>query len=328
MKLNTTSAPHFRTKDSTRKVMLDVILSLIPAVIVSTWIFGLKALFIILLSTFFAEFTELFIMKIIRKNKEFKPDLSAGVTGLLLGLNLSMAVTWYHVIIGVLFALVIGKHVFGGLGQNIFNPALVGRVFLVVSFPVAMTTWYEPFYYQSNGLVESLTSATPLGILESAGPLESLKNYSYLDMFIGRIPGSIGEISALALIIGFIYLVIRKRIKIFVPVSYIGTVVLISSIFYLINPDSYASPLFHILAGGLMIGALYMATDMVTSPMTYKGQIVFGIGIGLLTMIIRIFGAFPGGVSFAILIMNALVPLIDIWLKPKVYGTKIVGDDK
>jgi electron transport complex protein RnfD len=323
MKLNTSAAPHLRTKNSTKKVMIDVLIALIPAAIFAVWAFGLKALYIILLSTISAELLEFVTMRFLRKRKDFTPDFSASVTGLLLGLNLSLAVTWYHVLIGVLVAIILGKHVFGGLGQNIFNPALVGRVFLVVSFPIAMTTWDIPF---NN--TELITSATPLGLLASSGPAEALQNYSYMDMFLGKIPGSIGEISALALIIGFVYLVIRKRIKLMVPITYISSVFIMTGILWLINPDSYATPLFHLLAGGLLLGAFFMATDMVTSPMTMKGQFVFGLGIGLLTVIIRVFGAFPGGVSFAILIMNAFVPLIDLWTKPRIYGTKLKGDIK
>jgi electron transport complex protein RnfD len=305
MKLKLAAAPHFRTKDSTRKVMLDVLIALIPALIVS-------------------------IVRFIRKNKNYVPDLSASVTGLLLGMNLSMAVSWYHILIGVAFSVIIGKQIYGGLGQNIFNPALVGRVFMVVSFPGVMTTWIKPFYYQNvdNALslssIDTFTGASALGILGDSGQEAALQTYSYMDMFIGRIPGSIGEVSALALLIGFAYLVIRGRIKITVPLAYIGTVLIMSSIFYLFDP-SYATPLFHVLSGGLMIGALFMATDMVTSPMTMKGQFLYGAGMGLITMVIRYFGAYPEGVSFSILIMNALVPLIDLWGKPRIFGTSKKG---
>jgi electron transport complex protein RnfD len=269
-------------------------------------------------------------VRFIRKNKNYVPDLSASVTGLLLGMNLSMAVSWYHILIGVAFSVIIGKQIYGGLGQNIFNPALVGRVFMVVSFPGVMTTWIKPFYYQNvdNALslssIDTFTGASALGILGDSGQEAALQTYSYMDMFIGRIPGSIGEVSALALLIGFAYLVLRGRIKITVPLAYIGTVLIMSSIFYLFDP-SYATPLFHVLSGGLMIGALFMATDMVTSPMTMKGQFLYGAGMGLITMVIRYFGAYPEGVSFSILIMNALVPLIDLWGKPRIFGTSKKG---
>jgi electron transport complex protein RnfD len=330
MKLKLAAAPHFRTKDSTRKVMLDVLIALIPALIVSTWVFGVRALYIMLLSMVLAELIDFSIVRFIRKNKNYVPDLSASVTGLLLGMNLSMAVSWYHILIGVAFSVIIGKQIYGGLGQNIFNPALVGRVFMVVSFPGVMTTWIKPFYYQNvdNALslssIDTFTGASALGILGDSGQEAALQTYSYMDMFIGRIPGSIGEVSALALLIGFAYLVIRGRIKITVPLAYIGTVLIMSSIFYLFDP-SYATPLFHVLSGGLMIGALFMATDMVTSPMTMKGQFLYGAGMGLITMVIRYFGAYPEGVSFSILIMNALVPLIDLWGKPRIFGTSKKG---
>nr|WP_103927318.1 RnfABCDGE type electron transport complex subunit D [Petrotoga sp. SL27] len=318
MKLSTEAAPHFRTTNTTRKIMIDVLISLIPAVIVSTWIFGFRALFIMLFSMVFAEMLDFSIVRFIRKQKDHIPDFSASVTGLLLGMNLSLAVNWWQIMLGVIVAIILAKQVFGGLGQNFFNPALVGRAFMVISFPTAMTTWYVPFYYQNPDII---TSASPLGIISQEGMNTVLQNYTYWDMFIGTIPGSIGEVSALALIIGFIYLVVKGRIKLMIPVSYIGTVLIFSSIFYMVDPTKFGTPLFHLLAGGLILGALFMATDMVTSPMSVNGQLVFGMGAGVLTMIIRFFGSYPEGVSFSILIMNAFVPLIDDWLKPKIYGT-------
>lgn len=330
MKLNLAAAPHFRTNDSTRKVMMDVLIALMPALIVSTWVFGFRALYIMILSMVLAELIDFIIVKFVRKNKSYVPDLSASVTGLLLGMNLSIAVSWYHVLLGVAFSIIIGKQIYGGLGQNIFNPALVGRVFMFISFPGVMTTWVKPFYYQNVGnsmslsSIDTFTGASALGILADSGQEVALQNYSYMDMFIGKIPGSIGEVSALALIIGFVYLVLRGRIKITVPLTYLGTVLIISSIFFLVDA-SYATPLFQLLSGGLMLGALFMATDMVTSPMTVKGQFIYGAGMGVITMVIRYFGAYPEGVSFSILIMNALVPLIDLWGKPKIFGTSIKG---
>jgi len=321
MALNTSAAPHLRTKDSTRKVMIDVLIALMPAVIVSSVVYGLKALIVMLSCMVGAELFELFIMKVLRNKKNFRPDFSAAVTGLLLGMNVSIAVQWWQILIGVIFAIGVGKHVFGGLGQNMFNPALVGRVFMIISFPTAMTTWLKP------GVTDLVTTATPLAIAkESYGTavnfsqLMANNNINYMDLFLGKISGSMGEISAVALLIGFIYLVVRGRIKINIPVFYVGTVVIFSSIMYFIN-NSYGTPLFHVLTGGLIIGALFMATDMVTSPMTFKGQMIYGIGLGVITMVIRYIGSYPEGVSFAILIMNAFVPLIDIWAKPKIYGT-------
>jgi electron transport complex protein RnfD len=307
MKLSVSSAPHLRTSDSVRKIMLDVIIALLPASVASIFIFGLRALVLILVCVIGSVLTELFIMKLLRGKKEFKPDGSATVTGLLLALNLSVAVSWWQALIGVIVAIGIAKHVFGGLGRNFWNPALIGRVFMLISFPVAMTTWYSPFDLQ--------TTATPLAIIkEGSGTLPPVK-----DMFLGTISGSLGETSALLLILGFIYLVLRGRIKLTVPITYIGTVAAISGIFYLIDP-AFGIPIYHILGGGLMLGALFMATDMVTSPMTIKGQFIFGLGCGVITMIIRYFGGYPEGVSYSIIIMNSFVPLIDMVTKPKIFG--------
>lgn len=307
MKLSVSPAPHLRTSDSVRKIMLDVIIALLPASVASIFIFGLRALVLILVCVIGSVLTELFIMKLLRGKKEFKPDGSATVTGLLLALNLSVAVSWWQALIGVIVAIGIAKHVFGGLGRNFWNPALIGRVFMLISFPVAMTTWYSPFDLQ--------TTATPLAIIkEGSGTLPPVK-----DMFLGTISGSLGETSALLLILGFIYLVLRGRIKLTVPITYIGTVAVMSGIFYLIDP-AFGIPIYHVLGGGLMLGALFMATDMVTSPMTKKGQFIFGLGCGVITMIIRYFGGYPEGVSYSIIIMNSFVPLIDMVTKPKIFG--------
>lgn len=307
MKLSVSPAPHLRTSDSVRKIMLDVIIALLPASVASIFIFGLHALVLILVCVIGSVLTELFIMKLLRGKKEFKPDGSATVTGLLLALNLSVAVSWWQALIGVIVAIGIAKHVFGGLGRNFWNPALIGRVFMLISFPVAMTTWYSPFDLQ--------TTATPLAIIkEGSGTLPPVK-----DMFLGTISGSLGETSALLLILGFIYLVLRGRIKLTVPITYIGTVAVMSGIFYLIDP-AFGIPIYHVLGGGLMLGALFMATDMVTSPMTKKGQFIFGLGCGVITMIIRYFGGYPEGVSYSIIIMNSFVPLIDMVTKPKIFG--------
>ena len=318
MKLTTTAAPHLRTNDDVRKIMIDVFIALTPASVFAVYLFGMKALALLVACVVTAEALEFFIMRVMRGKKDFIPDGSASVTGLLLGLNLSIAVEWWQAILGVIVAVGIAKHVFGGLGKNFWNPALIGRVFLVTSFPVHMTTWLTPFDLQ--------TTATPLMELKQAMRSEIILtgatgsgSFSLSEMFLGTIPGSMGEVSALLLLIGFAYLVIRKRIKIPVPVAFAGSVLLISWIFYIINPI-YGHPLYHLLSGGLLLGALFMATDMVTSPMTLKGQLIFGCGCGGITMLIRYFGGFPEGVSFAILIMNALVPLIDIFSRRKIFG--------
>ena len=322
MKLLTTSAPHVRTQDSTRKIMTDVLIALIPAVIAATYFFGFYALILVIVGVVSAELVELFIMRVLKKDKEFVPNGSAAVTGLLLALNVSVATPWWVLLIGVVFAIAIVKHVFGGLGQNTFNPALAGRVFLLVSFPSAMTTWYSPinkFFGMYPADIQ--TTATPLAVLKLQG-FEAAKSFSYIDLFFGNRGGSLGETSIILLLLGFSYLVVRGRIKVMVPATYIGSVLLFSWIFYMVDPSKYGSPLFHILTGGLMLGALFMATDMVTSPMTIKGQAIFGVGCGLLTMVIRYFGGYPEGVSLSIIIMNALVPLIDRYTQPKIFGRR------
>ncbi|MBT1247808.1 MULTISPECIES: RnfABCDGE type electron transport complex subunit D [unclassified Thermosipho (in: thermotogales)] len=314
MKLITGNAPHVRANDTTSKVMMDVIIALIPAIIGAWYFFGGYALFLILLGAVTGELFELFIMRVLRNDKSFTPNGSAAVTGILLAMNVSSATPWWVFLIGLVFALGIAKHAFGGLGMNIFNPALAGRAFLLVSFPVAMTTWYKPVLSFTKW-IDVQTSATPLAILKETGNV----NVGYWDLFIGNRGGSIGETSVLLLLVGFIYLVIRKRIKIMIPISYISTVFVMSSVFYFVNP-SFGTPLFHILSGGLMLGALFMATDMVTSPMTIKGQAIFGVGIGVMTLLIRYFAGYPEGVSLSILLMNAFVPLIDKYTMPRIFG--------
>jgi electron transport complex protein RnfD len=319
------SAPHIRTSDSVSKIMLDVIIALIPAVIVSVIVFGWSALVLCLMGVVVAEALEIFIMKVLRKKKDFTPDGSAAVTGLLLAMNIPAGFPWYLFIIGIVIAIGLGKHVYGGLGSNPFNPALVGRVFLVISFPAAMGNYFKPGIWKTMESLKTaaspvVTGATPMGLLKENGVQAALENHSYMDMFLGNIGGALGEVSALALIIGFIYLLIRKHVSWHIPVAYIGTVLVISSVFYLINPDQYGTPLYHLLGGGLMLGALFMATDMVTSPSTVKGSLIYGMGCGIITMLIRIAGALPEGVAFSILIMNAVKPLIDKWTRRRPFG--------
>ena len=307
MKLSMMAAPHLRSEDSVRKIMLDVLIALAPAAVWAVVSFGLKALVLIVVCTAGAEVLDFFVMRFIRQKKSFKPDLSGSVTGLLLALNLSVAVEWWQALIGVFVAIVIAKAVFGGLGKNFFNPALVGRVFLLISFPVQMTTWLSPFDMQ--------TTATPMAILKQGAP----RVFSLQEMFLGTIPGSLGEVSTLLLLLGFGWLLLRKRVSPFIPIAYIGTVIIMAAIFNGVNP-AFGSPLYHVFGGGLMLGALFMATDMVTTPMSIKGHVIFGVGCGAVTMIIRLFGGYPEGVSFAILVMNAFVPLIDMGTKPRIFG--------
>jgi len=307
VKLSMMAAPHLRSEDSVRKIMLDVLIALAPAAVWAVVSFGLKALVLIVVCTAGAEVLDFFVMRFIRQKKSFKPDLSGSVTGLLLALNLSVAVEWWQALIGVFVAIVIAKAVFGGLGKNFFNPALVGRVFLLISFPVQMTTWLSPFDMQ--------TTATPMAMLKQGAP----GVFSLQEMFLGTIPGSLGEVSTLLLLLGFGWLLLRKRVSPFIPIAYIGTVIIMAAIFNGVNP-AFGSPLYHVFGGGLMLGALFMATDMVTSPMSIKGHVIFGVGCGAVTMIIRLFGGYPEGVSFAILVMNAFVPLIDMGTKPRIFG--------
>lgn len=322
MKLLTSPAPHVRTTDSTASVMIDVLIALSPAVVAATYFFGLQAFILSVVGMVSAELIEFFIMRVLRKDKNFVPNGSAAVTGLLLALNVSVATPWWVLLIGVLFAIAIVKHAFGGLGQNIFNPALAARVFLLVSFPAAMTTWYPPIGKFFGTYADAQTTATPLAVLKLEGFNSTMQKFTYTDLLFGNIGGCIGETSAILLIIGFLYLVFRGRIKLVIPVTYLGTVFAFSSIMYLVNPERFGTPLFHLLAGGMMLGALFMATDMVTSPMTPKGQAIFGVGCGLITMLIRYFGGYPEGVSLSILLMNAFVPIIDRYTQPRIFGRR------
>jgi len=316
----TTAAPHIRHPDDTSKIMRDVLIALIPATIFSGFIFGWYAWILAIVGAFGGELIEYIIIRFFRGDKKFIPDGSASVTGLLLALNVSVKLPLWAFLVGLVFALVVGKHVYGGLGSNPFNPALVGRAFLLISFPVQMTTWVKPMWPKFwISPWDMITAATPLGVLKEQG-FSAASKITISDLFVGNVGGCIGEVSALLLIIGFIYLLLKKRVTWHIPASYIGTVLIISSIFWLINPEKFGTPVFHIFSGGLMLGALFMATDMVTSPVTPRGMLIFGAGCGVITMIIRYFGGYPEGVSFSILIMNAFVPLIDSLTKPRKFG--------
>ncbi len=261
---------------------------------------------------------ELFITRFMLKKPCTISDCSALVTGILLALNLPSTTPWWVVFIGAVVAIGVGKMTFGGLGQNLFNPALVGRVFLLISFPTYMTDWTRPEGFVGGNL-DALTGATPLGAVKEGG-IAAVDSLNYMDMLFYNIGGSAGELSAIALIIGFIYLLARKVIKPYITLSILLTVVLFSDIFWIIDPTRYTDPLFNLLTGGLLLGSIFMATDYVTSPMSKWGGVIFGVGIGIITMLIRYFGAYPEGVSFAILIMNAVVPLINKVCHAKKYG--------
>ncbi len=318
-------SPHIHSGQSIPKIMYAVVIAMLPMFAVSILYFGLGALLVTLVSVASALIFEWLIQKFLLKVKPTISDGSALITGMLLAFNVPSNLPLWMVVIGALVAIGIGKMSFGGLGNNPFNPALVGRVFLLISFPVQMTSWPKPIINRMT-MVDVQTGATPLGILKEglkAGDTMSQlldKLPSYWDMFLGAIGGSLGEMSAIAVIIGGIYLLMKKVISWHIPTSILVTVFLFTGILYLTSPEHYADPVFHLLAGGLMLGAVFMATDIVTSPMSGWGMIIYGIGIGIITVLIRVFGAYPEGVSFAILIMNAFVPLINMYFKPKRFG--------
>ena len=320
--LTVSPSPHVHSGDSTQKIMYRVVYAMIPALAWSVFVFGLDALRVTLLAVAACLAFEWLIQKYIIKVSPTITDCSALVTGILLAFNVPANLPWWIIIIGSLAAIGIGKLSFGGLGNNIFNPALVGRVFMLISFPVQMTSW--PVNTRSG--IDAVTAATPLSLIK-----EGIKNGTPIadishnlpkaaDMLFGNIGGSLGEISAILLIVGGLYMLWKKVITWQIPVSIIGTVAVVAGIFWLAKPDIYINPVYHVLTGGLMLGAIYMATDMVSSPMTPKGQIIYGVGIGVITIMIRMFGAYPEGISFAILIMNAVTPLINTYVKPKRFG--------
>jgi electron transport complex protein RnfD len=298
--------------------MRGVLIALVPAFLISLYYFGLGMLIVTTVSVAACLAFEYAIQKYLMKKAPTLWDGSAVLTGVLLAFNLPSNLPVWIVAIGALVAIGIGKMSFGGLGNNIFNPALVGRVFLLISFPAQMTTWPVP-QVLSLDYTDAETGATILSLLQSGGAT-SLPSYG--GMLLGDMGGSIGEVGSVALILGFIYLLVRKIITWHIPVAILGTVFVFTGIMYAVNPAEYANPLIHLLSGGLMLGAIYMATDYVTSPMSKGGMIVYGVGIGLLTALIRLFGSYPEGVSFAILIMNALTPLINTYMKPKRFGGK------
>ena len=316
-KLIVSPSPHLHTKTSTKSLMRDVVIALIPAVVVSVLFYGWSELLILGVSVASCVLLEYLITRYMLKKACTIGDMSAVVTGVLLALNLPSTTPWWIVLIGAVVAIGVAKMTFGGLGQNVFNPALVGRVFLLVSFPAQMTDWTRPQGF--IGSVDALSGATPLGLAKEGG-VAAIESLDYMDMLFLNIGGSAGELSAIALIVGFIYLLARKVIKPYITLSIIATVAIFSGIFWAVNPAEYTDPAFNILTGGLLLGSIFMATDYVTSPMSNVGGIIFGVGIGIITMLIRYFGAYPEGVSFAILIMNSVGPLINKWCHAKKYG--------
>ena len=323
MKLLISPSPHLHNNDSIEKNMYGVLIALIPAFICSVLFFGMGAVIVTLTSVVACLIFEYLIQKFLLKCQPSVFDGSAIITGVLLAFNVPSNLPVWIVIIGALVAIGIGKMSFGGLGCNIFNPALVGRVFLLISFPVQMTTWPKPLGLASS-YVDAETGATPLAILKEAlksgqsvtEVMSSGNIAGYREMFLGNIGGSLGEVAAIALLVGFVYMLFRKIITWHIPVTIFATVFVFSGILYLCNPEHFVSPVFHLLSGGMMLGAIFMATDYVTSPMAVKGMVIYGIGIGIITVIVRVFGAYPEGMSFAILIMNGFTPLINRYCKP------------
>lgn len=322
------ASPHIHSDRTSKKVMYEVVIAMVPAFLVALYVFGISAFIVTAVAIGSCLGFEYLIQKYIMKSEVTIGDGSALITGILLAFNLPSTLPIWMVIVGGLVAVGIGKLSFGGLGFNIFNPALVGRVFLLISFPVQMTMW--PTAVENNlALTDAVTGATALGqIKEGLMMGETMTEISaglptMLDSLLGLTGGSLGEMSAIALLIGGIYLIARKVISWHIPVMVLATMALVTGIFWMIDGEMYANPMIHLVSGGAILGAFFMATDMVTSPMTKKGMIVFAIGIGFITAMIRLFGAYPEGISFAILIMNAFVPLINTYFKPRRFGTKI-----
>lgn len=329
-KLIVSPSPHISGDYSIRKLMMHVVIALIPAFLVSVWFFGYAAILVTAVSVASCVLFEYIIQRFVMKVKPTIDDGSALVTGVLLAFNVPANLPVWIIILGALVAIGIAKMSFGGLGNNPFNPALVARVFLLISFPVQMTTWPLPKGFDTK-YADAITGATPLGILK-----EGIRNGSsvtdllhtpampdYQQLFIGNMGGSLGEIAAGALLLGFIYLLWKRVITWHIPVTIVFTVAAFTSVLWLFNPNRYADPLFHVLTGGLLLGAIYMATDYVTSPMTVRGMIIYAMGIGIVTVVIRVWGAYPEGVSFAILFMNAFVPLINRYIKPGRFGEEV-----
>ena len=308
-------SPHIHGGEKTQHIMGDVALALVPALAVSTYVLGWRVLLITAISIASCVLFEYLIQRFMLKGRTTIGDLSAVDTGLLLAFNLPAGIPWWIVVIGALVAIGIGKMTFGGLGCNPFNPALTGRIFLLVAYPVQMTDW-------TTGIPDTVSGSTMLANVK-AGAI-SLDEVDYVSLLSGHMNGSIGEIGALALILGGVFLLWRRVITWHIPTAVLGTMAIFALCVAI--PDGGAMlwqmPLFHILAGGALLGAIFMATDYATSPMTHKGMIIYGVGIGLLTMIIRLWGAYPEGMSFAIFIMNAVTPLINKYCRPKRFGTK------
>ena len=318
-KLIVAPAPHVQSAQSTASSMRDVIVALMPALVVSTVVFGMDVLRVVALSVAACVAFEYLIQRFLVRGPLTVSNGSAAVTGVLLAFNLPASIPWWIVVIGAFVAIAIGKMTFGGLGKNPFNPALVGRVFLLIAYPVQMTSFPMPV----NGAFDALSGATPLAAVKHGAAADVV---GVQELLLGNMPGSLGEVAALALLAGFAYLLWRRVIRWHVPVTVLATMAVFAFVYALGKGMTGAAlwqlPLFHVLAGGAILGAVFMATDYSTSPMTVRGGVIFAAGIGVITMLIRLWGAYPEGMSFAILIMNACVPLINKYVKPKRFGVK------
>ena len=320
LKLIASSSPHIRSVENTRSIMLDVIIAMLPALFWATYNFGFKALLSVVVSVVACLFWEWLYRKLLKKPQSIG-DLSAVVTGMLLAFVCPPELPWWALVIGAFFSIVVVKQLYGGIGCNFLNPALAGRAILLASYATAMTTWTLPS--SKKELADVISTATPLAIMKE-GTVEKFTelttNYSVADMFIGRVGGSLGEVSALALLLGGAWLLIRKVISWHTPVAFIGTVALLTLISAPTGIDNVQYMLYNVFGGGLMLGAIFMATDYATSPVTKPGQLIFGIGCGLITCFIRRFGSYPEGVCYSILIMNCTTWLLDKYIRPTIYG--------
>ncbi len=312
MSLKVSSSPHIRHADTTRSIMLDVLIALMPAAIAGVFYFGINAALCILVSVASCILFEFLWQKFVMRKKSSIDDLSAAVTGLLLAMNMPPSIHLWMVVAGAFFAIIIVKQLFGGIGNNFVNPAMAARAFMMSSWPVCMTHWQIPFKP-----VDAVSTPTVLANLTPGGELPLLSN-----LFLGKMAGCIGETCAAMLLVGGIYLVIKRVIKPTIPVCFIGTVFL-----FMLAAGGSGFALAQILSGGLFLGAIFMATDYVTSPVTHTGHIIMGVGCGIIASVIRLFGTYPEGVTYAILFMNCLVPLIDKFTKPVVYGSKGVKNE-
>ena len=317
-KLVISPAPHVHGSNDTRRMMGDVLIALLPALVMSVVAYGWQAFIVTAFSVACCVLLEWAIQKFMLKGPSTIGNLSAVVTGVLLAFNLPVGIPLGLVAIGAVVAIGVAKMTYGGLGKNLFNPALVGRVFLLIAFPVAMTSFPEA--------VGAVSGATPLAMakeaLKAGAPVnEVMQSVNLGAMSLGMKSGSLGELSVVALLLGFVWLLVRRVISWHIPVVVLGTMALFAGIMWGISPEEYMSPVFHLLSGGAVLGAVFMATDYVTSPMTTKGMVIYAVGIGVITMLIRLWGPYPEGMSFAILIMNSVVPLIDKYVRPKRFGT-------